>query len=98
MKNNKKKEDNILKHLLNIFYAYIVVSIVGMLVINILFQSSSGFQTLWSAADALQYYGSVLGAAATIIALYYSIKFTIDNQKKKERLQLKTKRSKRHYL
>lgn len=57
----------------------IILGIVGPIVINQLYTHGKiygGYVTLWDAADLLQYYGTLLGASATIIAVTWTIKFT----------------------
>lgn len=46
-------------------------------------------QVAWQVDDALSFYGSLLGAAATIFVLLRTIKFTVDNQKEERRLSIK---------
>lgn len=46
-------------------------------------------QVAWKVEDALSFYGSLLGAAATIFVLLRTIKFTVDNQKEERRLSIK---------
>lgn len=43
----------------------------------------------WEAKDVLSFYGSLLGAAATIYVLYKTINFTINNQKEERKLSVK---------
>jgi len=47
------------------------------------------FEMKWQGADALNFYGSILGAAATIYVLRKTIKFTIDNQREERKLSIK---------
>lgn len=72
------------------FWAVIVGSIVGIpIVINELYKCDNGYITVWDGSDVLAYYGSLLGAAATIIALIATIWFTINNQKEERKLSIK---------
>lgn len=43
----------------------------------------------WEAKDALSFYGSILGAAATIFVLQQTIKFTVKSQKEERKLTVK---------
>lgn len=54
-----------------------IILIVGVPVaINEAYKANTGYLTLWTAADVLSYYGTILGAAATIGALIATILFT----------------------
>ena len=44
--------------------------------INECYKFNDGYLTMWGASDILSYYGTVLGAVVTIIALIYTILFT----------------------
>lgn len=46
------------------------------------------FDVAWEAKDALAFYGSLLGAVATIFALRMTILFTRENQKEERRLSI----------
>lgn len=46
------------------------------IIINEAYKTDSGYLTLWNAADVLSYYGTIIGAIATIIALVITISFT----------------------
>lgn len=46
------------------------------IIINEAYKTNSGYLTLWNAADVLSYYGTIIGAIATIIALVITISFT----------------------
>lgn len=55
----------------------VLFSVVGVpILINESYIPSGGYITKWGAADVLSYYGTLLGALATIIALYFTIKST----------------------
>lgn len=47
------------------------------------------FAMNWEGKDALSFYGSILGASATIIALTATIKFTRENQKEERKLSIR---------
>lgn len=46
------------------------------IVINECYKSNSGYTTLWSAADVLSYYGTILGALVAITTIIVTIGFT----------------------
>lgn len=55
----------------------VIFLIVGVpIIINEAYKTNSGYLTLWNAADVLSYYGTIIGAIATIIALVMTISFT----------------------
>lgn len=55
----------------------ILFLIVGVpLIINELYKVDKGYVTLWGAAEVLSYYGTILGASATLLAVLFTIKFT----------------------
>ena len=62
------------------------------LIINYLYNKTatiSIFAMNWEASDALSFYGSILGAAATIYVLQQTIQFTLRNQKEERKLAIK---------
>lgn len=54
----------------------ILMLIGGPILINECYKTNNGYVTLWSAADMLAYYGAIVGALTTIIALVITISFT----------------------
>jgi hypothetical protein len=67
-------------------------SIIVPIVINWLYKTSSPypiFKMTSEAKDVLSFYGSLLGAASTVLALVLTIKFTINNQKEERKLSIK---------
>lgn len=46
------------------------------IIINEAYKCDSGYLTLWNAADVLSYYGTIIGASSTIVALAVTISFT----------------------
>lgn len=61
-------------------------------VINWMYTVPAPFSWLemhWDAADVLGFYGSILGAAATIFVLLRTIQFTIENQREERKLSIK---------
>lgn len=60
-----------------IAFVSLVVLVVGVpILINELYKQDKGYITVWGGEDVLSYYGTILGAAVTIIALYFTIKTT----------------------
>ncbi len=59
------------------------------IIINELYKYPGGYYTLWNPSDVLQFYGSVLGAVGTAVAIYISLflaKRTAQAEIEKERL------------
>lgn len=55
----------------------VIFFMVGVpIIINEAYKTNSGYLTLWNAADVLSYYGTIVGAIATIISLAITISFT----------------------
>lgn len=54
----------------------VVLVVVVPLIINKCYLPNKGYLTVWGGADVLSYYGTLLGAAATIWVLDRTIKFT----------------------
>ena len=70
MKNNR-----IIKIIgLIILFAFLIVGI--PVIINECYKANSGYLTVWSGADVLGYYGSILGSAIAAITLIVTIVFT----------------------
>lgn len=70
MKNNR-----IIKIIgLIILFAFLIVGI--PVIINECYKANSGYLTVWSGADVLGYYGSILGSAIAAITLVVTIVFT----------------------
>lgn len=87
----KKHRKIIVKIILSILLALFFVFGVPLL-INYLYQETatiSIFAMEWEASDALSFYGSILGAAATIYVLQQTIQFTLRNQKEERKLTIK---------
>lgn len=60
-----------------LFAIILLILIVGVpFIINESYKVDDGYITLWGASEVLSYYGTVLGASATILAVIYTIKFT----------------------
>jgi len=63
-----------------------IALIVGVpLIINESYKMNSGYTTCWGASDVLSYYGTILGATATIIAVIMTIRFS-KKQQREERI------------
>lgn len=84
------KKKKILKpvHLFVIALIFIVFAIGGPLIINELYKHG-GYITSWDAKDVLAYFGSVLGAIATVVALILTIIYTSQQSKIEQQYQLK---------
>ena len=51
--------------------------IVGVpIIINECYKTNSGYMTIWGAADALAYYGTILGALVAVATVVVTILFT----------------------
>ncbi len=62
------------------------------ILINLAYECPAPFSFLevnWEAKDALAFYGSFLGAFATIVALIFTIWFTVRSQKEERKLSVK---------
>ena len=85
------KKDRIIKIVIIILSilvgAFAVVCV--PLIINYCYLENKIFETVWDGAELLGYYGSILGAVATIIAVVMTIKFTIKNQKEEKKLSIR---------
>ena len=54
-----------------------LVLIVGVpIIINECYKTNSGYMTMWGAADALAYYGTILGALVAVATVVVTILFT----------------------
>lgn len=84
------------KNIVIVFVAMLVLILGGPLIINWLYKQpaiAAFFETNWGAEDVLDYYGSILGsligAAATILVLLWTIRFTVKNQKDERKLSVR---------
>ena len=60
-----------------LFAITLLILIVGVpFIINESYKVNKGYITLWGASEVLSYYGTVLGASTTILAVIYTIRFT----------------------
>lgn len=88
---NVKKENRIFRiiawYIIGIFFAIIVP--IGINWIYKIPAQHPVFEMSWKAKDALQFYGSLLGATATIFALVSTIRFTVNSQKDERKLTIK---------
>lgn len=57
-----------------LFVAFLVVEV--PLIINRCYLPNKGYLTVWGGSEVLSYYGTLLGAVATIVALFSTIQFT----------------------
>lgn len=58
------------------FIVVVTFTIVIPFIINEAYKKGSGYVTVWTGSEFLNYYGTILGAVATIIALVGTILFT----------------------
>jgi len=64
----------------------IILGIAGPIFINMAYGATNKiFITVWDASDMLTYFGTLLGATATIIAVYATIKFSRESAEKDRR-------------
>lgn len=72
---------------------FFVIGIIGIpLLIHIAFKvnpSIDFFVAVWDAGDVLSFYGSILGAVSTVLAIMVTIKFTLENQKEERKLSIR---------
>ncbi len=57
-------------------FGFLILAIGVPLIINGCYKATPVFITKWNAADVLSYYGTLLGAVSTVLALVYTISFT----------------------
>ena len=58
-------------------FLFVLFLVVGVpIIINEAYKANKGYLTVWGGPEVLSYYGTLLGAAATIIALFATIQFT----------------------
>jgi hypothetical protein len=70
----------------------VVIFILPIIIVHSLFKIATPYKWLvaeWDAGDLLSYCGAVLGAAATIVEIILTIKFTSENQKSERKLSIK---------
>ena len=86
-KNKKTITSTVLITVILIFFVFVVP-----IIINWMYKTPARlpiFAMSWEAKDVLSFYGSILGAAATIIALTKTIKFTRENQREERKLSIR---------
>lgn len=86
-KNKKTVLRSVIATIALIFFVFVIP-----IVINWMYKTPAKlpiFAMSWEAKDVLSYYGSILGAVATIIALTATIKFTRENQKEERKLSIR---------
>lgn len=77
------------RKILPIVVATLLFGVAVPIIINELYKTGKGYITVWNGADVLSYYGSLLGAVATIVALICTINFTIKSQREDRKLAIK---------
>lgn len=65
-----------IKYIVGIVLIVIFLTVGVPIIINEAYKTNSGYLTLWTAADVLSYYGTIIGAFSTIVALVITISFT----------------------
>lgn len=86
-KNKKRITQIIIAGAILIFFVFIIP-----IAINWLYKIPAVLPILemdWDGKDVLSFYGSILGAVATIVALTTTIKFTRENQKEERKLSIR---------
>ena len=78
-----------IKNILIILAVFIFFFFFIPILINQSYKYGHGYVTMWSATDVLSYYGSIVGSAATIIALIITIRFTNKANKESHNQQKK---------
>lgn len=61
---------------LGIFLIILFFAVGVPVIINECYRTGQGYLTFWGAADALGYYGNILGASVTILTVWATISFT----------------------
>ncbi len=74
-----------------------IILIIGLtiiipLFINEAYKRNGLYETVWSAQDALSYYGNILNAAVTAITVFITIKFTLKQLKRERYLEKRLSR------
>lgn len=75
------------KHIIIYLGCFLLLVIVPPVLINELYKFKKGYVTVWNGADILLYFGSILGAIATIWALNRTITFSSKQLKYEHYLQ-----------
>lgn len=86
-KNKKRITQVIIAGVILIFFVFVIP-----IAINWLYKFPADIPILemdWDGKDVLSFYGSILGAVATIVALTTTIKFTRENQKEERKLSIR---------
>lgn len=76
---------------------FFIILIIGLtiiipLFINEAYKRTGLYETVWSAQDALSYYGNILNAAVTAITVFITIKFTFKQLKRERYLEKRLSR------
>lgn len=98
MKRFKLNKENRAYRIIGWYIVGIFFAIVVPIGINLAYNIPAPHPLLemsWEAKDALQFYGSMLGAVATIFALVTTIKFTVSSQREERKLSVKPRLSSR---
>jgi preprotein translocase subunit SecE len=82
----------ILRHKILSTFIVIIIIVFPPLIINSLYKVDAPIELLnseWEASDLLGYYGAILSTVATIVAIMWTISFTIDNQLMERKLSIR---------
>ena len=65
----------------------VIIFIVGVpIIINECYKTNSGYMTMWSAADVLSYYGTILGVLVAAATITVTISFTQKSKNREDEL------------
>lgn len=82
----------ILRHKILSLIIFLIIVFLPPLIINGVYKINAPveiFNSEWVAGDLLSYYGALLGSIATIIAIIWTISFTVDNQEQERKLSVR---------
>ncbi|NEN84073.1 hypothetical protein [Paenibacillus elgii] len=84
----RRKSNNYIKIILLFTVMFLLLVVVVPIIINQLYQAGNGYKTLWEAKDVLSYFGTVLGAVATIAAVITTILYGEHSRKQDRKRQM----------
>ncbi len=71
----------------------VIIFVVGVpIIINECYKTSSGYMTMWSAADVLSYYGTILGVLVAAATIAVTISFTQKQIQRESVLKIETEK------
>lgn len=80
------------KRLWTIFVIVLIVVVFVPIGINEMYKANKGYETVWTGADVLSYYGTLVSTLSTIIALVCTIQFTRQQIKFERFVQAETEK------